>query len=465
MFLRRKAYDALLEWKNSGGKKAILIEGLRQIGKSTICEKFVADHYAHVYKFDFRSSEQQRNVFQGSFRLEDFKEDLFILFHQEYCDENAVLLFDEIGDCPNARAAIKYILAETNFDIIATGSLLGVHGFSSRKKRSPSVGFTHYYTMHAFDFEEFLWACSIPETAIDRIRSCLVGFSPLEEKYDSLFRGLFRHYILTGGMPEAVVEYLSSHDFAKVLETNADKLKEMRGDFGRTLNEQGEIVIDNELLFRTNEVFEALVPELAKENRKFQFSYIRKGARSKEYEKAITWLQDYGLVRKCFNLTDLKLPLEGYQVPDCYKLYFGDVGLYIAKMGLQTASLLLKGELDSYGGAIYEGIAADIFDKAGFPLHYYDNGKSELDFLLQDGNKLAIVEVKMNKGPSKAARAVMEGKSNRKADVCYRVTNQNFSRGSYYYGLPHYALPFLLEGIAKKLRQSLMVDPIILLDE
>ena len=460
MFYKRKVYDALVKWKQEGSKKAILIEGLRQIGKSTLCEEFVNKNYTNVYKFDFRENEDDRLIFTNNFNLDSFKEDLFIRFKKEYNDNDAVLLLDEIGDCPNARAAIKYLLKETNFDIIATGSLLGVHGFSSRKKRSPSVGFTHYCTMHSFDFEEFLWANQIPDTIIQRIKESVVTSTPLDEKNHNLLKKLFKHYIITGGMPEAVVEYLSSHDFAKVITTNTDKLKEMQGDFGRVLDKNGEVTTDNDLLFRTNEVYSVLVPELAKDNAKFQFSMIRKGARSKEYEKTITWLEDYGLVCKCYNLKDLKLPLEGYENIDSYKLYFGDIGLYIAKMGLETASLLLGNELDSYGGYIYEGIAADILNKADFPLYYFDNGKSELDFIIQDDNKLAIIEVKMNKGKSKSAKAIMEGKSNHHADICYRVTDANFSLGTYYKGVPHYALPFLLEYIKTKLLKSLIVEPV-----
>ena len=141
-------------------------------------------------------------------------------------------------------------------------------------------------------------------------------------------------------------------------------------------------------------------------------------------------------------------------------MYFADIGLYIAKLGIETASLILGNDLDSYGGYIYEGIAADIIHKCGTGLYYSNNNKSELDFVIQDNNEPSILEVKMVKGNSKSAKAVIEGKSNRHASKCYKITNKNFSIGSYYYGLPHYALLFLLQMIRKNTVNSLKVNTI-----
>ena len=459
MDLRRKIYDQMLQWKQKKERKALVIEGLRQIGKSYIVNKFASENYDVVYSFDFRQYETHRQAFRNNFSLDDFKESLFLLFKREFNDANAVLVFDEIGDCPDARAAIKYILSETRFDIIATGSLLGVKGFINRESRSPSVGSNHYITMHPMDFEEFLWANNVSEAAIEKIKDAVKTYEPLDEMYHERFTTLFTHYILSGGMPEAVLTYLETHDFSKVIETNANKLKDLQGDFGRVVDSEGRVRVNEILLTRTNEVFSSIISQLAKNNAKFQYSYIKKGGRAKEYEEAIVWLENAGIVTKCVNLNDLALPLSGYAEDSTFKLYFSDIGLYVAKMGVEAASLILNGSLDSYGGYVYEGVAADVLNKAGLKLYYSDNGKSEIDFVIQDDNKVSILEVKMVKGNSKSAKAVIEGTANRHAAKCYKITAKNFSTGSYYFGLPHYALPFLIEGIVKQTSDSLTVSP------
>lgn len=460
MDLKRKIYDKMLEWKKSNPKQALIIEGLRQVGKSYIVNKFALDNYDNVFYFDFRQHESHRLAFKNSFSLEDFKDSLFIIFGKEYNDKNAVLIFDEIGDCPDARAAIKYILKETNFDIIATGSLLGVKGFKNRQERSPSVGSNTYLTMYPLDFEEFLWANDISDSIISKIKYSIVNWTPLDELYHKKLTELFKHYIICGGMPEAVIKYIETHDFAKVITTNDDKLKDLQGDFGRIIDENGKVTINETLLSRTNEVFSSIVGQLAKDNSKFQYSYIKKGGRGKEYEEAITWLDNAGMIAKCYNLNDIALPFEGYADHECFKMYFADIGLYVAKLGIETASLILGNDLDSYGGYIYEGIAADIIHKSGIGLYYSNNNKSELDFIIQDNNQPSLLEVKMVKGNSKSAKAVIEGNSNRHASKCYKITNKNFSIGSYYYGLPHYGLLFLLEMIKQNTINNLKVDTI-----
>ena len=460
MDFKRKIYDQMLEWKSRKPKQALVIEGLRQIGKSYIVNKFALENYEHIYSFDFRQYESHRLAFKKSFSLNDFKDSLFIIFGEEYNDNNAVLVFDEIGDCPDARAAIKYILQETKFDVIATGSLLGVKGFKNREERSPSVGSNYYLTMYPMDFEEFLWANGLNESIISKIKQSLIDWVPLDDTYHHKFSELFKHYILCGGMPEAVIQYIETHDFTKVIATNNNKLKDLQGDFGRIIDDNGKVKINENLLARTNEVFTSIVGQLAKENAKFQYSFIKKGGRSKDYEEAITWLDNAGMIAKCYNLNDIALPLDGYADYECFKMYFSDIGLYVSKMGVDVAALILANDLDSYGGYIYEGVVADALHKCGLGLYYSSNNKSELDFIIQDNNEPAILEVKMVKGNSKSAKAVIEGKANRHASKCYKVTNKNISTGSYYYGLPHYALIFLLDMLKEKTLNDLKVQPI-----
>ena len=454
--LRRKIYDEMLEWKKEQSRhKALVIEGLRQIGKTYIVEKFVESEYKDIYYFDFRKNEEHRNAFKSSFNLNEFKMIIVSLFNKEYDDKDAVLVFDEIGDCADARAAIKYILKDTNFDIIATGSLLGVKGFSTRTNRSPSVGSEHFINMYPLDFEEFLWANGISEEMINEIRNSLSDFHKINDFFHNTFNNLFKSYIAVGGMPEAVIKFLETKDYYKAYETNLDKLKELEGDFGRTLDENGKIIIDSTLLVKTREVYETIPSQLAKDNTKFQYSYIKKGARAYQYDEAIRWLEDSGMVAKCCNLSDIGSPLSMNKINDNYKLYVSDNGLLLSKIGFQAISSLLRDDLSSVGGFIYENVAADALVKADYDLFFSNNGVSELDFVIDTINGPAILEVKMGNHNSKSARAVITGKSNRHASICYKVRSGNFGVGDYYYGLPHYALSFLLEILKKEIIDSL----------
>ncbi len=450
MELKRKIYDELLTWKRENkADKAVVVDGLRQIGKTYIVLKFAQENYKNVYYFDFRKSEEHRNAFRGDFSLKEFIKTLNVIFEKPFSDEDAVLVFDELGDCPDARAAIKYILKETKFAIIATGSLLGVKGFSSRENRSPSVGFNHYIHMYPLDFEEFLWASNISKDLIEEVKSSVKNLEPLSDFTHNKMNKLFKSYVAVGGMPEAVITFLNTHDYYKAYLTNVDKLKELEGDFGRLLNKNGECIIDGNLLMRTQEVFNSMPSQLAKENTKFQFSLLRKGARAKEYELAINWLIDSGLVLSCHNLIDLGSPLSMYEMTDCYKLYFADTGLMFAKIGFQAIASLLNDSFSSAGGYLYENIGAETISKIGLPLYYSRNKESELDFIIDTIKGVSIVEIKMGNKQSKASRAVIEGKSKRKAVKCFKIRDANFAKGDYYNGYPHYAFEFLLEDIKK----------------
>ena len=452
MNLRRKIYDKMMQWKDEKKRhKALIIEGMRQIGKSYIVEKFAKEQYKKRIFFDFRSNVSHRDIFKGDFDLKTFKTNIVVLTGEEYDDSDAVLVFDEIGDSPDARAAIKYLIKETNFDIIATGSLLGVKGFSSRGKRSASVGFEEFVTMYPLDFEEFLWANGISEDVINEVNSCLDDYHPIIEFIHNKLDDLFSSYVVVGGMPEAVIIYLETLDYYKCYEKNTFLLREMESDFGRTLDENGDIIFDSKLLARTKEVFNSLPSQLAKDNTKFQFSQIRKGARAKEYEEAIVWLIDSGMVKKCCNLTDIDNPLSMYAINDSYKLYFCDTGLLLAKIGFSAITGFVQKKLASAGGFFYENIASSELVKENYELFYSDNGVSELDFIVETIDGPAIIEVKQGNKQSKSARAVIEGKSNRHASICYKVRSGNFGIGSYYYGLPHYAFSFLLNKIKSKL--------------
>lgn len=459
MELKRKVYDKMLEWKkNPSRHKALIIEGLRQIGKSYIVEKFAKEQYDNAYFFDFRKNANHRDAFKGSFNLNDFKTVISVIFGRSYDDSNGVLVFDEIGDSPDARAAIKYIIKETNFDVIATGSLLGVKGFSSRAFRSPSVGSEDFIMMHPLDFEEFLWANGIGNDVITSIKSSLDSFNEINPFIHERLEDLFKSYIAIGGMPETVILFLEKHDYYESFEKNSFKLREMEGDFGRVINSKGEIAIDSDLLIRTREVYNSLPAQLAKDNTKFQYSQVKKGGRAKEYEKAIGWLIDSGLVCKCSNLTDIGSPLSMYAMNDIYKLYLCDTGLLLSLVGFTAITSLLQGSLSTAGGFIYENVVASTLIKEDMSLYYSDNGVSELDFIIEKLSGPTILEVKKGNYPSKSAKAVMEGRSNRHASYCYKIRSGNFGKGDYYDGLPHYALSFLLEKIKKEIIDFGKVD-------
>lgn len=442
---KRKILKEFENWKTSGGKKkALVVKGMRQIGKTSSVLEFARSNYESVVYINFKENENAKKVFEGDLNVSRITIDLSALFPNVHFVENkTVIVFDEIQECANARASIKPFMEDGRYDVICTGSLLGIKGYNRKKGKGVPTGFERIIYMKPMDFEEFLWAKGIGENVISYLKECFAKKEPVSEATHNAMLRYFKEYLCVGGLPYVVSRFVETNDMNVVWQEQQDILEEYKDDFGKHLDENENEEIDRTLLGRINRVFDSIPAQLAKENNKFVYSQLEKKGRSENYQTAIQWLYDCGIINICHNLTNIAEPLEGYKIENTFKIYVQDSGLFVAMLERGTAAKILSGDLGFYKGAIYENIIADCFSKQARKLFYFrkDTGL-EIDFVENVGGELAIIEVKATTGRSKSARTVLSN-DNYAAKVCYKLSENNIGVADKMVTLPYYMAMFL----------------------
>ena len=442
---KRKILKEFENWKTSGGKKkALVVKGMRQIGKTSSVLEFARSNYESVVYINFKENENAKRVFDNDLNVGRITIDLSALFPNVHFVENkTVIIFDEIQECANARASIKPFMEDGRYDVICTGSLLGIKGYNRKKGKGVPTGFERIIYMKPMDFEEFLWAKGIDENVISYLKECFAKKEPVSEATHNAMLRYFKEYLCVGGLPYVVSRFVETNDMNVVWQEQQDILEEYKDDFGKHLDENENEEIDRTLLGRINRVFDSIPAQLAKENNKFVYSQLEKKGRSENYQTAIQWLYDCGIINICHNLTNIAEPLEGYKIENTFKIYVQDSGLFVAMLERGTAAKILSGDLGFYKGAIYENIIADCFSKQGRKLFYFRKESGlEIDFVENVGGELAIIEVKATTGRSKSAKTVLSN-DNYAAKVCYKLSENNIGVASKMVTLPYYMAMFL----------------------
>jgi predicted AAA+ superfamily ATPase len=346
---RRKIIDALSEWKNSGlcKKKAAIVKGLRQIGKTVAVKEFARSNYDNVVYVDFKKTTSAKAAFEGDIDIDRITMRITaVLPDAKFVPGHTVIILDEIQECARARFSIKAFIEDGRYDLIATGSLLGIRGYN-RKDRDIPVGFEHTIRMYPMDFEEFLWAKGVSQQIIDYIKDCFSGKRTVDDPIHSVMKRHFQEYVCVGGMPSVVSTFIEKNDMNTVRAEQQDLIEQYRDDFGRYLDENENEVTDTEMMGYINQVFDSIPAQLSKENKKFQYSVLSKNARGRTYAGAIQWLADYGLINKSYNLSSLELPLNGNKDDSVFKIYMADTGLFVSMLDRGTYADILSGNLDS----------------------------------------------------------------------------------------------------------------------
>ena len=443
---KRKITDEMLAWKNTPNKKALIVKGLRQVGKTTSVRAFAQDNYENVVYVNFKSNYSAKRIFDDDLVINRITTDLSALLPDaRFVPYKTVIIFDEIQECANARSSIKAFVEDGRYDVIGTGSLLGIKGYNKKKSKGVPVGFEKAIYMKPMDFEEFLWAKGIQQNVIDYLKDSYRSLTRISETTHRAMIRYFKEYICVGGMPRVVNVFVTSNDMNAVYDEQRDLIEEYKDDFGKHLDENEQEETNMVLLTRINNVFDSIPAQLAKENKKFVFSAMSKKGRSSEYMPAIQWLKDYGLINFCYNLSTIDRPLEGYKIDNIFKLYFVDSGLFISMLERGTASKILNDNLNIYKGAIYENIIADAFSKNGISLYYFHKESGlEIDFVSVINDLLSIVEVKARTGNSKSAKTVLNDKIRYNADNMIKLGEYNIGVKGNMITLPFY-LSFLLQ--------------------
>ena len=444
---KRKITDEIYKWKKSTGKKkALVIKGMRQIGKTFIARAFAEDNYENVVYINFKDNESAKRIFEGDFIVDRMTLDISALIPGiHFIPYKTVIIFDEVQECANARASIKAFMLDGRYDIICTGSLLGIKGYNHKKNRGVPTGFEHILYMKPMDFEEFLWAKGISEEVLNEILDCFIKRRSVSEAIHTAMLRYFREYMCVGGMPYVVDRFLATNDMNVVREEQMDILEEFKDDFGKHLDENEKEEIDLTLLGRINRVFDSIPSQLAKENKKFTYSMLEKKGRSENYQAAIQWLYDAGIINICYNLSNLSLPLEGNKIDNIFKIYMQDSGLFVAMLEEGSAGKILSGDMGMYKGAVYENIVADAFSKSGRNLYYYhkDSGL-EIDFISTIDGEISLVEVKATTGNAKSANTVLKNKEQYGVNKCIKLSANNVGQEGAKLTIPYYMV-FLLK--------------------
>lgn len=350
---------------------------------------------------------------------------------------NTVIILDEIQECPEARTALKFFKLDGRYDVIGTGSLLGVKGYGKSPKSIP-VGFETIVDMYPLDFEEFLWANGINKSIIDYLKDNLQSETPVPDALHKKLKDLLNQYVVVGGMPAVVDSFVSSKNLNDIYDLQQNIVRDYEDDMVK--------YADNSSKPYTKDCFQSIPKQLAKENKKFQYSVIKKNAKSSNYASSLQWIEDAGIIRKCYNLSNLELPLDGNAITDCFKVYMVDTGLFVSMLERGTQYDILQGNLLGYKGAIFENLLADIFSKSGRKLYYYhkDSGL-EIDFVIRYKGKCTLVEVKATTGNAKSLKTILKNHEKYHVEQAIKLGDYNIGRSGSVLTLPLY-MGFLIDS-------------------
>jgi len=438
--LRRKFYDYLVDWKKNKGKECLLVKGARQIGKTYIIRKFGRENYESFIEINFVEEPQFISVFSGNLDVDTIftgmsaiRRDLKIL------PGRTLLFLDELQDCPNARAAFKFLAEDGRCDVVATGSLLGIkYKYRKRRERmeprSIPVGYERQVAMYSLSFEEFLWASGITEEVIGYVRGFFTRREKVPDAVNDRFNALVREYIVIGGMPEVVSDFVENRHFGRVQTAQEKIISAYIDDIHRYAEPVDVPKIEG--------CFRAIPRLLAKENRKFKYGEVEKGGTARKYFSCVEWLKDAWLASFTECVSETLPGLSAYVRYDWFKLYLSDVGLLSAVYGMLAKREILDGTLaGNVKGGVYENFVASVLRRTGFPLRYYRNDSDEVEFLIETDDGVVPVEVKARAGRSLSLDRLIAKDSIRHG---IKLVGGNVGVSGKKITLPHYMAMFLL---------------------
>lgn len=438
--LKRKIEQRLQEWKRSPNRKPLLIKGCRQCGKTYSVLDFAKKNYKHVVYLNFFENPDYCSVFEGSLEIDNITMLLSALLGSEAVFEpgNTILVLDEIQECPDARTALKFFHLDGRYDVIGTGSLLGVRGYGKEPKSIP-VGYETTIDMSPLDFEEFLWANGISEVVIDSLRKNIRGVTSVPAALHKKMRQLLLQYTVVGGMPDVVQTFVDTKRLDEVLNMQRDIVRSYEDDMIKYANQKDKSHI--------LECFQSIPKQLSKENKKFQYSVVKKGSTASKYAGSLQWIEDAGIISRCYNLSATELPLDGNAQDDVFKVYMRDCGLFISMLEDGTQFDVLQGNLARYKGAIFENLIADMFTKMGRKLYYFHkNSGLEVDFVIRYKGECTLVEVKASSGNTKSTKTILAHPEKYHVNSAIKLGDYNVGRSGEILTLPLY-MAFLLTEV------------------
>lgn len=440
--LKRKIDIKLARWKNDPDRLPLIVKGARQIGKTESIRLFGRSSYKSVIEINFILQKQYKSIFDDGFEVDTILRNISLINPgSEFIPHETLIFFDELQGCPNCATSLKAFKQDGRFDVICSGSLMGIN---YNEIESNSVGYKEDYEMYSMDFEEFLWAKGYTPDQIEDMFDSMVNIKPLSEVIMKIMLENFREYMILGGMPAIVNTFVKNKNYSGTLKLQRQILLDYEEDITKYAGglDKGKILN----IYRKIPVF------LGKDNKKFRISKVEANARNREYVGTADWLDSAGIINICYCMEQPELPLRGNFNPDNFKIYFGDTGLLIGSLDEEAQEdLRYNKNFNVYKGAVYENVIAETLVKQGYPLYFYRNEKStiEMDFFVRDAQSLIPVEVKASDGATASLNNLISRE--KYGDIKYgiKLGNKNIGWNGRFYTFPYF-LAFMLKRFLRE---------------
>lgn len=437
-YLKRKVDNYLLNWKTDPNKKPLIIKGPRQVGKTESITRFGHLNYKSIIYINFVEEPNYKMITTDGYKAQDIIKNISRIDpSKQFIENDTLIIFDELQDFPDIATSLKFFKIDGRFDVICSGSLLGINYQSIE---SNSVGYKTDYEMFSLDFEEFLWAKGYDESTIQEMLEHMIQLKSFNEIEMSIYSSLFLDFCILGGMPAVVREYIEKGTF----EGSIDIQKQLIADYKEDIRKYADGMDQT----RITNVFNHIPVQLAKDNKKFQITKVASNARFRDYRGCIEWLKDAGIINICYCMQFPELPLKGNYDESKYKIYFADSGLLVSMLDDEAQeNLRVNKNLGVYKGALYENVVGEALVKAGYDLYYYkkDNSTLEQDFFVRNKENLIPVEVKATNGTARSLRTLIA--SNHYPDIQFGI---KFISGNIGLSNNMYTFPYFCAFLLKK---------------
>lgn len=430
-YLKRKIDKYLFDWKTNPNHKPLIIKGARQVGKTKSIENFAKRNYESIVEINFAEDPVYKQIVENGYSAEAVIKNISrINPGARFIKGKTLIFFDEIQEFPDIAASLKFFSLDGNYDVICSGSLLGIH---YKEISSISVGYKTEIEMRSLDFEEFLWALGYDDSVKEDILSHMRSFTPFSPEVLKIYNDLFLDYCIIGGMPDVVKDFISNKTFENTLEMQRQIVIGYEADIRKYAVGLDKARIPN--------VFRSVPFQLGKENKKFQISKVRSGAKFADYRGSFEWLEDAGIVNVSRALQTPNLPLKGNVIENCFILYYADNGLLLSQLDDEAQMDFRQNKnLDVYKGGLFESIIGEALVKSGYDLHYYKKENSTLqeEFFVRYKDYLVPIEVKAGNNNAKSLSTLIKSDNYPEIRFGIKIVKGNVGYDSNICTFPHF---------------------------
>lgn len=419
--LKRKIMFSLIEWKKNRNKKCLVVQGARQVGKTYAIREFSKNNYTELLEINFKETPSAKEIFSGDLNVNAILTALKFRYPQKRIKpEHTLIFFDEIQECPEAITSLKFWTLDNRFDVITSGSLLGI---DYKRASSYPVGYVEYIKMHGLDFEEFLWATNINDEMINILHQNFISRKKIPESIHTVMMTKLREYIALGGMPEVVQEYINSNDFTKADKIQRQILMGYQYDIAHYASSEEKVKAEKCYLSLGKQL-------LDKENQKFQYKEVEHGGKAQKFFSSIEWLLRADIINLCSSVSTPCYDLTDYTKDNIFRAYTTDLSLLIAMKDFGLKQHIIENSLiANTKGGIYECFIADVLTKKDLPMYFYKNDttKKEIDFITQKNGIIIPIEVKSANSKATSLKWLME--NNKSIPTAYKFIDGNIGIG------------------------------------